>query len=112
MFKKIRSFLVTCIGLILFIAGLLLLNSLSHPEGLLLVLPYLCIGLGLSLIHISVPLQRPSLPIPPTAAWGASAWRFLSCPSEKVRNGAPASYEFLAFPSSHPRIKDVYKRQA
>ena len=46
MFKKIRSFLVTCIGLILFIAGLLLLNSLSHPEGLLLVLPYLCIGLG------------------------------------------------------------------
>jgi hypothetical protein len=44
--KKIFSYITVFSGLILFILGLVLLKSIDNPQGILLVLPYICIGLG------------------------------------------------------------------
>ena len=47
--KKMGSYITLGIGLVLLLAGLWLLRTVSWPEGVLLVLPYICIGVGCGL---------------------------------------------------------------
>lgn len=44
--KKNFNYLVTVIGLLLLATGLILLKAIANPQGILLVVPYVCIGLG------------------------------------------------------------------
>ncbi len=44
--KKGFNYLSTVLGLLLLAAGLVLGKSISEPKGVLLALPYVCIGLG------------------------------------------------------------------
>lgn len=44
--KKTLSYLVAMIGILLLATGLVLLKSVSEPQGIMLALPYICIGLG------------------------------------------------------------------
>ena len=47
--RKMGSYITLGIGLVLLLAGLWLLRTVSRPEGVLLVLPYICIGVGCGL---------------------------------------------------------------
>lgn len=44
--KKIKSYLITIIGVVLFMTGLYLIKTVFNPQGVMLALPYLCIGVG------------------------------------------------------------------
>ena len=44
--KNVISFLLAILGLALFITGLILVKILNEPQGIMTVLPYVCIGLG------------------------------------------------------------------
>ena len=44
--KKSVNYLVTVIGVLLLATGLILLKAIANPQGILLVVPYICIGLG------------------------------------------------------------------
>ena len=44
--KKSLSYLTVIIGILLLIAGFMLLRLISEAQGIMLVLPYICIGLG------------------------------------------------------------------
>ncbi len=44
--KKNRNYLIAVVGLLLLAAGLILLKAIGNPQGIWLVLPYICIGLG------------------------------------------------------------------
>ncbi len=46
MFKKNSGYLSLGLGIILLAVGLVLLKTLSNPQGILLGLPYVCIGFG------------------------------------------------------------------
>ena len=47
--RKMGSYITLGIGLVLLLAGLWLLRTVSRPEGALLVLPYVCICVGCGL---------------------------------------------------------------
>ncbi len=40
------NYLIVGAGVLLLAAGLILLKSFSNPQGIMLVLPYICLGLG------------------------------------------------------------------
>ena len=44
--KNVFYYVVAALGILLFGTGIFLLKSLLDPQGILLVLPYICIGLG------------------------------------------------------------------
>lgn len=44
--KKNFNYLVAIVGLLLLATGLILLKAIANPQGILLVVPYVCIGLG------------------------------------------------------------------
>lgn len=44
--KRVGNYVAVAIGLVLLIAGLAILKAATDPEGVLRVLPYICIGLG------------------------------------------------------------------
>ena len=44
--KRVENYVAVAIGLVLLIAGLAILKAATDPEGVLRVLPYICIGLG------------------------------------------------------------------
>ena len=44
--KKNSSYIIAFTGLLLLALGLILLKSIDNPQGILLILPYICIGLG------------------------------------------------------------------
>jgi len=44
--KKNFNYLVAIVGLLLLATGLILLKAIANPQGILLVVPYICIGLG------------------------------------------------------------------
>lgn len=44
--KKLIDYLVILLGLLLLATGLLLVRTLINPQGVLLVLPYILIGIG------------------------------------------------------------------
>lgn len=44
--KKKKDYVLTVLGLLLLAVGLGLLKGIARPEGILFVLPYVCIGLG------------------------------------------------------------------
>ena len=44
--KKGFMFILTVIGFVLIIVGLCYLKSTSDPEGIMIALPYICIGIG------------------------------------------------------------------
>ncbi len=46
MMKKNFNYLVAIVGLLLLATGLILLKAIANPQGILLVVPYVCIGLG------------------------------------------------------------------
>lgn len=46
---KITGYAVTIIGLLLLAAGLCLLKMNGNPQGIMLALPYVCIGIGCGL---------------------------------------------------------------
>ncbi len=47
--KKTRMYASALIGIVLLIAGLMLQRSIQQPQGIIRVLPYVCIGLGCGL---------------------------------------------------------------
>ena len=44
--KKNFNYLIAVVGLLLLATGLILLKVIVNPQGILLVVPYICIGLG------------------------------------------------------------------
>ncbi len=44
--KKNFNYLTAVVGLLLFATGLILLKAVANPQGILRVVPYVCIGLG------------------------------------------------------------------
>ncbi len=44
--KKNFSYIIIMIGVLLLAIGLFLLKAVSNPQGIMLALPYVCIGLG------------------------------------------------------------------
>lgn len=44
--KKSFNYLIAVVGLLLLATGLTLLKVIVNPQGILLVVPYICIGLG------------------------------------------------------------------
>ena len=44
--KKNFNYLIAVAGLLLLATGLILLKAIANPQGILLVVPYVCIGLG------------------------------------------------------------------
>lgn len=44
--KQSFSYFITVVGILLFLAGLILLKMIDNPEGILFAAPYICIGLG------------------------------------------------------------------
>lgn len=44
--KKNRNYFITIIGVLLIGIGLYLLKMISKPQGIMLPLPYVCIGIG------------------------------------------------------------------
>ncbi|NLB52368.1 MAG: hypothetical protein GX808_05440 [Syntrophomonadaceae bacterium] len=44
--RKMTPYTLTAIGLILLAAGLYMIKTVSAPEGMMLALPYVCVGLG------------------------------------------------------------------
>lgn len=44
--KKNFSYIIVIIGVLLLAIGLFLLKAVSNPQGIMLALPYVCIGLG------------------------------------------------------------------
>lgn len=44
--KKNFNYLIAVVGLLLLVTGLILLKVIANPQGILLVVPYVCIGLG------------------------------------------------------------------
>ncbi|MBU5581918.1 hypothetical protein KQJ29_17630 [Enterococcus sp. S181_ASV_20] len=50
--KKTKELLITLAGVTLIGVGFYLIKTVDNSQGIMKTLPYLCIGLGLSLIHI------------------------------------------------------------
>jgi len=44
--KKGMDYLITAIGLLLFGLGVYLIKTISDPQGIIIPLPYICLGLG------------------------------------------------------------------
>jgi len=44
--KKTKSYLHMLLGLVLLIAGLIMVKTVIDPQGIMLALPYVCIGIG------------------------------------------------------------------
>lgn len=44
--KKKFNYLIAVVGLLLLTTGLILLKAIANPQGILLAVPYVCIGLG------------------------------------------------------------------
>ena len=44
--KKFQNYVMIVVGLILLVGGLVLLKVVDEPQGLMLTLPYICVGLG------------------------------------------------------------------
>ncbi len=44
--KNIRNYILVVVGLVLLVAGLALLKVVAEPQGIMLILPYICIGVG------------------------------------------------------------------
>lgn len=44
--KNIRDYILVVVGLVLLVAGLALLKVVAEPQGIMLILPYICIGVG------------------------------------------------------------------
>ncbi len=49
MSKVVKNYLVTIVGLIILGTGLAMIKLISDPQGVLLALPYICIGIGCGL---------------------------------------------------------------
>ena len=45
-----RDYAVTVLGVLLFVAGLVLLKVIPEPEGMMKALPYLCVGVGCGML--------------------------------------------------------------
>ncbi len=48
--KTKKYFVVAAIGLLLLAAGLCLVKTVADPQGIMLALPYVCIGIGCGLL--------------------------------------------------------------
>lgn len=46
MLKRIKDYLITLLGIILLSAGLFMVKTISDPRGIMLSLPYVCVGIG------------------------------------------------------------------
>ncbi len=44
--KKFQNYVMIVVGLVLLVGGLVLLKVVDEPQGLMLTLPYICVGLG------------------------------------------------------------------
>lgn len=44
--KKIKNYLITAVGIVVFALGLCLVKTFDNPEEFLRALPYVCIGIG------------------------------------------------------------------
>ena len=44
--KKTNDYVLVFLGVILFVIGLYMLKTVSDPKGILLTIPYICIGVG------------------------------------------------------------------
>ena len=44
--KNIRNYILVVVGLVLLVVGLALLKVVAEPQGIMLILPYICIGVG------------------------------------------------------------------
>jgi hypothetical protein len=44
--NSVKDHCLVIIGLILFVAGLIIVKTLSEPQGVMRALPYVCIGIG------------------------------------------------------------------
>lgn len=47
--KKYQDYVMIGVGLVLLVGGLVLLKAVAEPQGILLTLPYVCVGLGCGL---------------------------------------------------------------
>lgn len=45
-----RDYAVTVLGVLLFVAGLVLLKAIPEPEGVMKAFPYLCVGVGCGML--------------------------------------------------------------
>ena len=52
--RKMTPYVLTAIGLILLAAGLYMIKTVSAPEGMMLALPYVCVGLGCGIFGYGV----------------------------------------------------------
>ncbi|MHC1695574.1 MAG: hypothetical protein AB9835_09970 [Eubacteriales bacterium] len=46
MLKRIKDYLITLLGILLLGTGLLLIKTNADPQGIMLSLPYVCVGIG------------------------------------------------------------------
>lgn len=44
--NSVKDYCIVIIGLILFVAGLIIVKTFSEPQGVMRALPYVCIGIG------------------------------------------------------------------
>ena len=44
--KKGFSYFTTIVGIILLVGGLVLIKTANNPQGILMALPYICVGIG------------------------------------------------------------------
>ena len=47
--NNIIDYITTVLGVLLLVVGLVLLKTLTDPQGIMLSLPYVCIGLGIGI---------------------------------------------------------------
>ena len=44
--KKLINYFIVIIGIMLLVCGLILIKLIDSPQGILIALPYICVGLG------------------------------------------------------------------
>ena len=44
--KKLINYFIVIIGIMLLVCGLILIKFIDNPQGILITLPYICVGIG------------------------------------------------------------------